>query len=446
MWTIIFFIDLLTQPFRRLVSLKQQTQYLNPEAMKTIILFLSILLASPLLKSCSNSVIDEGEVTDIELDLKSEQIVEADNAFGLELLREVNAELDEGKNLMISPLSVSLALAMVYNGADGDTKTQMEMVLHKAGLTSEQINQAYKTLVAALGSHDPKVELSIANAIFHRDDFSVKPDFISTNQDYYDAEVEALNFGNEDATLNRVNGWVKDKTRDKIDKIIEQVSEYDIMYLINAIYFNGKWTYQFKKGDTSDRPFYTNDGAELQVPTMMLESTTLHYTSTSTFELLELPYGSEKYSMLLFLPKADHSTNEVIDNLNPSALNGWLENMHESNLKVYLPKFEFEYDNSLVDNLKSLGMTDAFAPGLSDFSGIANRSDLFISEVKHKTFVKVDEEGTEAAAVTGVTVGFTSVGPEPVFRVDRPFVFAIREKDTNAFLFLGKVNNPLLHE
>ncbi len=414
--------------------------------MKTTILFFSLLLVTPLLKSCSNSVLDEGEATNIELDLKSEQIVEADNAFGLELLREVNAELDEGKNLMISPLSVSLALAMVYNGADGDTKTQMETILHKAGLTSEQINQAYKTLVAALGSHDPKVELSIANAIFYRDDFTVKPDFISTNQNDYDAEVEALNFNNEDATLSRVNGWVQDKTRDKIESIIDKVSVNDVMYLINAIYFNGKWTYQFKKGDTSNRPFYTEDGGELQVPTMMLEPTTLHYTSTSSFELLELPYGSEKYSMLLFLPKADHSTNEVIDNLTPSALDGWLENMKKSNLKVYLPKFEFEYDNSLVDNLQALGMTDAFTPGLSDFSGIADRSDLYISEVKHKTFVKVDEEGTEAAAVTGVTIGFTSIGADPVFRVDRPFVFAIREKDTNAFLFLGKVINPLLHE
>ena len=414
--------------------------------MKTIVLFLSLLLASPLLKSCSNSVVDEGEVTDIELDLKSQQIVEADNAFGLELLREVNAELEEGKNLMISPLSVSLALAMAYNGAGGDTKTQMEMVQHKAGLSSEQINQAYRTLVAALGSHDPKVELSIANAIFHRDDFSVKPDFISTNKNFYDAEVEALDFNNEDATLSRVNGWVKDKTRDKIDKIIEQVSANDVMYLINAIYFNGKWTYQFKKGDTSNRPFYTEDGGELQVPTMMLEPTTLNYTSTNTFELLELPYGSDKYSMLVFLPKADHTTSEVIESLTPSALDGWMESMYKSKLKVYLPKFEFEYDNSLVDNLKSLEMIDAFDPGLSDFSGIADRSDLYISEVKHKTFVKVDEEGTEAAAVTGVTVGVTSVGPEPVFQVDRPFVFAIREKDTNAFLFLGKVNNPLLHE
>ena len=414
--------------------------------MKTTILFLSLFLVTPLLKSCSNSPVDEGEVTDIEMDLKSEQIVEADNAFGLELLREVNAELYNSKNLMISPLSVSLALAMVYNGADGDTKSQMEMVLHKAGLTSEQINQAYKTLVAALGSHDPKVELSIANAIFYRDDFSVKPAFTSTNQNYYNAEVEALNFNNTDATLNRVNGWVKDKTRDKIEEIIEQVSANDVMYLINAIYFNGKWTYQFKKSDTSNRPFYTEDGGELQVPTMILEPTALNYTSTSTFELLELPYGNEKYSMLLFLPKADHSTDEVINNLNPSALDGWLEDMHKNNLKVYLPKFEFEYDNSLVDNLKSLGMTDAFAPGLSDFSGIADRSDLHISEVKHKTYVKVDEEGTEAAAATGVTVGVTSVGPEPVFRVDRPFVFAIREKDTSAFLFLGKVNNPLLHE
>lgn len=417
--------------------------------MKHLILICGLFLISPLLNSCSDSgsiIVEDGEVTNIDLDLKSEELIEADNAFGLDLFKEVNAELDEGKNLMISPLSISLALAMVYNGADGDTKSQMETMLHKTGFTADQVNTAYQTLVESLADHDPKVKLSIANAIFYDKDFSVKSDFISTNQTYYDAEVDELDFNNSSATLDRVNGWVKDKTNNKIEKIIDQVSPNDVMYLMNAIYFKGQWTYQFEKDNTADRAFYTENGNELQVPTMMLDETTLNYTGTNQFQLLELPYGGEKYSMLILLPTDEYSTDDVIAEMNQSNLNDLLENLHERNLKVYLPKFEFAYANSLVDNLKALGMNDAFFASLSDFSGISDIPDLYISEVKHKSYIKVDEEGTEAAAVTGVTFDLTSVGPEPVFDVNRPFVFAIREKDTNAILFMGKVNNPLLNE
>jgi serpin B len=182
------------------------------------------------------------------------------------------------------------------------------------------------------------------------------------------------------------------------------------------------------------------------VPTMMLGETTLRYADTEKFSLLELPYGSKKYSMLIFLPKENYTTNDVIENINQANLANWLNNLHERNLKVYLPKFEFAYENSLVDNLKVLGMIDAFDPFISDFSGISDRPDLYISEVKHKSFIRADEEGTEAAAVTGITFETTSAGPEPIFNVDHPFVFAIREKDTNALLFLGKVNNPLSDE
>lgn len=414
--------------------------------MKQFIFLAAFLLITPLLNSCSSTIVDEGKASDIDLDLKAKQLVGTDNDFGIEILKEVNAELQEGKNLMISPLSISLALAMAYNGADGDTKTQMEIMLHKAGFSAEQINQTYKTLVEALASHDPKVKLSIANAIFHHENFSVKSKFISTNQTYYNAEVEALNFNNSSATLNRVNGWVQDNTNNKIEKIIESVSPGDVMYLINAIYFNGKWTYRFEKDQTTDRIFTTTTGDELQVPTMKLGKTTLNYTGTTEFQLLELPYGSKKYSMLIFLPNESFTTDDVIESMDQSSLTTWINNLKENKLQVYLPKFEFAYEKSLVDNLKNLGMIDAFDALLSDFSGISDQADLFISEVKHKSYIKVDEKGTEAAAVTGITFETTSAGPEPIFNINRPFVFAIREKDTNALLFMGKVNNPLLDE
>ncbi len=405
---------------------------------------LSFLMSS--LTSCSSEDITEHEINDIQLSAKSAQLVKADNAFGLELFKELNKEQEAGKNLMLSPLSISQALAMTYNGAAGNTKTEMEAVLHKNGLTPQQINESYQSLVNALTSHDSRVDLSISNAIFYRNGFSIKPSFVSTNQTYYNAQVEALNFDEAKATRDKINGWVQNKTNNKIEEIIQSVNSEDIMYLINAIYFNGEWTYRFDKQATSDLTFHTSDGSEIQVPTMQLDMTTLNYSSTESFQLLELPYGGKKYSMLIFLPNETYTVNDIIQQMNQEQLDEWIDNLHPQSQKVFLPKFEFEYENSLTDNLKTLGMIDAFSQGNANFSEISDQTGLSISKVKHKTYIKVDEKGTEAAAVTAVTIVNTSVGPDPVFNINRPFVFAIREKDTNAMLFLGKVNNPLLHE
>ncbi len=377
----------------------------------------------------------------LDIDQKSAQIIAADNQFGLELFRLIEDEEEADKNLMISPLSVSIALAMAYNGAEGNTQEQMEEMLHKVGLTPDEINQSYKYLVEALESRDPKVELAIANSIFYHQDYTIKDEFISTNKSYYDAEVEALNFRDEAATLARVNGWVKENTRDKIEKIIEFVSPAHVMYLINAIYFNGEWTYQFDKDNTTDQVFFLDDQNDIDVPTMMIEET-FPYLNTEKFELLEMPYGSEKYSMLIFLPHESYSTGDVIEEISPEKLDDWINNMADWEKKVFLPKMEFAYENSLVDNLKALGMTDAFNAQISNFRGITDDTDLFISDVKHKSYIKVDERGTEAAAVTGIVFETTSIQPGKIFAVDHPFVFAIREKDTNAILFIGKVVDP----
>lgn len=404
--------------------------------MKRII---SILILTLVFFAC-NEAENEPQVSNLTPDEKSASIIAADNQFGFELFKKVNASFEEPKNTMISPLSVSLALAMVYNGAEGNTKAQMEQMLHKAGLTPEDINQSYKDLVASLASHDPKVELSISNAIYYRNTFSVKDQFITTNQHYYQAEVEPLDFSKTIETLNTVNGWVKTNTKGKIDKIIEKVSPDDVMYLLNAIYFNGEWTYRFDPNDTRDMPFTREDKTIVQVPMMSIENP-FNYYRDQNFQLLEMPYGSGKYSMLLFLPETGKTTNDMIALLNPENVNGWLEQMTEVEKEVYLPKFEFAFDNSLVDELQALGMTDAF--NNADLSGISEGAPLAISEVMHKSYIKVDERGTEAAAVTGITIIVTSVGPDNSFRADHPFVFAIREKDTQAILFIGKVMNPI---
>jgi serine protease inhibitor len=398
------------------------------------------LLLLTFLFSCNNAE-NEPKVTDLTPNEKSAKIIAADNQFGFELFRKVDASLNEPKNTMISPMSVSLALAMVYNGTAGDTKAQMEQMLHKAGMTSEDINQSYKDLVAALISHDPKVELSISNAIFYRNTFPVKDAFKTTNQNFYNAEVEGLDFTKNTETLNKVNVWVNTNTKGKIDKIIEQVKAEDIMYLLNAIYFNGEWKYRFDTKETADRSFTKEDNTVVQVPTMKIEKP-FNYFNHTDFQLLEMPYGSGKYSMLIFLPQTGKKTDNVISLLNPENVNDWISKLSEQKKEVFLPKFEFKFDNSLKDELAALGMTDAFNDAKANLSGISEAAKLVITEVMHKTYIKVDERGTEAAAVTGITVGVTSVGPDISFRVDHPFVFAIREKDTQAILFIGKVMDP----
>jgi serine protease inhibitor len=406
--------------------------------MKRFISFFAMVL---LLISCTNDA-ETPQSTDLTPTEKSAKIIAADNQFGFEIFQKVNASLTESKNTMISPMSISLALAMVYNGTNGDTKKQMEDMLHKSGLTPDDINQSYKDLIAALSSHDPKVELAISNAIFYRNTFPVKNDFITTNQNYYRAEVSGLDFMKTAETLKKVNDWVNTQTKGKIDKIIEKVNPEDVMYLLNAIYFNGEWQYRFDPKETTDMPFTKEDNQVVQVPTMTIENPYKLY-SNENFQMLEMPYGSGKYSMLIFLPASGKTTNNVISLLTAESVDGWIQKMTEQKKKVYLPKFEFKFDDSLVDELKTLGMTDAFDDTKANLSGISDAAKLVISEVMHKSYIKVDERGTEAAAVTGITIGVTSIGPDNSFRADHPFVFAIREKDTKAILFIGKVMNPI---
>lgn len=401
------------------------------------IFFLLIFIGN----GCTNDDPIDETPSDIELTQKSAKIIQSDNQFGMELFQKINETDTEGKNIMISPMSVSLALAMAYNGAEGTTREQMEDMLHKLNLTPDEINQSYKTLVDALQSHDVKVDIDIANGIFYHEDFSVKSDFLNTNKEYYDAEIDALDFGNSKKTLETINGWVKNKTRNKIESILNSISPYDVMVLVNAVYFNAEWTYRFEKNNTANRVFFYEDGSSSNIPTMMIEEK-FNYYQDSQFEMLELPYGGGKFSMLVLLPNEGYSVNQLIKTLTPDNINLWVANMSEYEKKVFLPKFEFKYENTINEELESLGMTDAFNVQKANFKGINEDQQIYISEVKHKSYIKVDEKGTEAAAVTSATFTTTAVGPGEIFAADHPFVFAIKEKDTNAILFIGKVLNP----
>jgi len=369
-------------------------------------------------------------------------LVTADNSFGFKLLAAVNKE-DAGKNVFISPTSVSVALGMTLNGANGATRDSMARTLEFAGLTQQDINKSYKSLITLLKGIDPKVVFQIANSIWYRPDLRVEQAFKDVNMEYFNAEINSIDFGSATAPAT-INGWVDRNTNGKIKEIVPDPIPRDmVMYLINAIYFKGTWTYRFDPAYTRDDVFTLPTGSTVPCKMMSMKST-LKYAENDQCQVLDLPYGDAGFSMTIVLPKKGTSIDDFTGKLTQQQWNLWLGSLEKKEGDVYLPKFKLEYSKKLNDALKAMGMTLAFTPGFADFTKIDTRGGLFISEVQHKTFVQVDEEGTEAAAVTSVGVGRTSIGDNFVMRVDRPFIFVIRENNTGTILFLGKIIQPRL--
>jgi serine protease inhibitor len=408
--------------------------------MKTIIKIIVSVAAILTVTACEK---DAGNVGDkkIPVDKSTEELIKSDNEFGIDLFKKVIDYQDPDSNVLISPISAALALAMTYNGADNDTKTAMEMSLRKEGFPTEEINEMYRNLIAALVSVDPDVTLNIANSIWYRNTFNVEQDFISTNQEFYDAEVEALDFG-DPAARDIINGWVEEKTNDKIRDIIKEISPATVMFLINAIYFNGTWTYEFDKDHTSDNDFYLSGGGVIQVPTMHLKADIM-YAENNLFSAAELFYGDGNYSMVILLPDNGKTTDDIINGLTVDTWDEWTAGFSEAEVSVSLPKFKFEFGDSLNKPLTDMGMGVAFDPDLADFSKINPDQQIFISMVKQQAYIDVNEEGTEAAAATVVEMELTAMpGDNIYFTVNRPFLFVIKEKDTNSIIFIGRVMKP----
>ena len=405
--------------------------------MKTKI-FCSILILS-LTFGCN--LFDSEEVHEFIPTEKTAELIKAENVFGFELFQKIYSTETEYENIMVSPLSVSLALAMTYNGANGETKTAMEETLKVYGLTPDEINLSYFELVNALKSLDEKVLLEIANAIFYRNNFNVEDEFITTNQNFYNAEIDALNFNSPEA-LNTINSWVAEKTHNKIKSILKEIKPSHVMFLLNAIYFKGIWKNEFDKENTHDLPFYTNDVNSVNVPTM-IKTDAVSYTSNNLFSAVQLPYGKGNYNMYVFLPHQEFGVQDIVDELDEENWSAWIDAFgEEQDVNIQIPRLKYKYEIKLNEVLSEMGMGIAFGGG-ADFTGINNEGGLYIDYVKHKTFVEVNEEGTEAAAVTVVAVNKLSAGPQNIlFIVNRPFLYAITEKSTGAVLFLGTVKNP----
>ena len=361
-------------------------------------------------------------------------VASANTKFGFKLLHDLR-EQEAGPNIFISALSISIALTMTYNGAVGETERAMAEVLEIDALDLSTINNSNKALRNSLENPDPKVEISIANSIWSRQGVEFNPEFLERNRVFFGAEIASLDF-NSPRAIATINEWVDTNTNGKIRKIVERIDPQTLLFLINAIYFKGNWQDKFDKSMTRPGVFHLANGSEKQVQMMRREGK-YPYFRGENFEATSLPYGDGRVSMYIFLPNRDSNLNKFLGNLNTENWKGWISQLGNRRQTMMLPRFKLEYGVNLNDTLKALGMEIAFIGG-ADFSGMA--PNLLISEVKHKTFVEVNEEGTEAAAATGVTI-LESVPPD--FRVDRPFFFAIYDAETETILFMGTVTEPM---
>ena len=368
-------------------------------------------------------------------DFTDNALSEANAKFGFKLFTELYNQ-DPGTDVFISPLSISIALTMTYNGAVGETERAMAEVLEIDALDLSTINQSNKALRDSLENPDPKVQISIANSIWSRQGVDFNPEFLERNRAFFGAEIASLDFNSPQATAT-INEWVDANTNGKIEKIVDGINTQTLLFLINAIYFKGNWQDEFDKSMTQPGIFHLPNGGEKQVQMMRREGTYPHFRGEN-FEATSLPYGDGRVGMYIFLPDRNSNLNKFMKNLNEANWENWLSQFQDRRHELMLPRFKLEYAVSLNDTLKALGMEIAFGDG-ADFSGMGP-SNLFISEVRHKTFVEVNEEGTEAAAVTAVDL---TASVPPVFRVDRPFFFTIHDNWTNTILFMGTIVEPM---
>ncbi len=369
------------------------------------------------------------------------KLIEANTRFSFKLFSEILKQ-DSQKNVFVSPSSVAIALSMTYNGAKGETQQAISKALNMQGMSLSDINQANANLKASLESSDPSVQLTIANSLWARKGVDFKPDFIQRNQVSYGAEVTSLDFADPSAP-GQINGWVKKNTQGKISEIVDEINPDQVMFLINAIYFKGKWMNEFDKSQTTNQPFTLASGRQKQHPTMSQRGD-YRYTENQKFQAVSLPYGKGRTSLYIFLPKPNSNLADLQKTLTAENWQTWMKTFSKREGSIQLPRFKMEYETELKKPLSALGMAIAFDPLKADFSNLST-TPTRIDEVKHKTFVEVNEEGTEAAAVTSVGIRATSAQMDVApfsMTVDRPFFCAIRDNKTGEILFMGSINDP----
>ncbi|MGZ3756208.1 MAG: serpin family protein [Mucilaginibacter sp.] len=405
--------------------------------MKKQIRILSIAFIVVLSASCKkdSSSINAGK--NLVLTAEQQQMVIANNVFNFKLFNTIAAGNTGNANLLLSPFSVSIAMAMTNNGSKGDTYNAINTAMNFTGFTSAQLNPYYNNLITNLPQLDPHTSLQIANSIWYGQSISVVPQFLQTNTNYYNALVQSLDFNNP-ASVNTINNWVNSQTKGKIPTIVNQIPSNVVMYLINAIYFKSTWANRFDATQTNKQTFYLADNTQVQTDFMNGKISYNAYSDT-TASVFELPYSNNKYSMVIAMPGYGKSVASLAATIDQVKWQQWMSKLSPVTGQISMPKFSFSYDVLLNNALITLGMGNAFTSA-ADFGNISTTEPLQITAVNHKTFIEVDENGTTAAAATSVVIGTTAALPPTI---NHPFIFAIREMSSGLILFTGIVNNPL---
>jgi len=414
------------------------TMTMNRIAMTTSLLIILLLGGCDIFSSVDDSDREGSDINRQQLRKlsASEQImVEGSNDFAFNLLHKLN-EKEQGHSYFVSPLSISTAFSMAINGARGETFEQMRDFFGYSELNLEEINQANRELIDLLTQLDPKVVMNIANSIWYRQGVSVKPEFLDNNREYLGAEVEEMDFSDPGAP-DIINAWIEESTEGMIEEMIDQIDGDVIMFLINAIYFNGDWTIQFDPEKTREEPFYLQDGSTVNVPLMRARDEFRTYRD-ERWTALDLWYGEAGFSFTALLPNGDGDLTERVADLTAERFAAITDQLSEETVDIYVPRFELEYEiEDFPGDLIDMGLTLPFGSG-ADFTGIADLA-LEISDVMHKAVIELDETGSEAAAATVIEIRETSAGGDQigVVRLDRPFLFFIRENSSNTILFMG---------
>ncbi len=410
--------------------------------MKTGILKASIFLVVIIFTAASCKKTEDilpNEPVPIDLTMSQTGLINSSNSFAFDLFKKINGSSGQGANIIISPLSISIALSMTLNGANGATRDSMLKALRLEGITPESVNNAYKELTKALLSVDKRVLISIANSVWTENDFVVKQAFIDILKNYYNAESGSFDI-NDATAPDKINSWIEEKTNNLIKKMISKLDDNTVMLLVNAIYFKGKWKLEFDASKTTDMPFHRSDGISASVP-MMKQTDNFRAYRGEGFTLAELPYGQGNYVMDVIIADDGKNVDELISRLDDAGFNSWISKLSDQKVDISFPRFKYSFKKELRDVLTDMGMGIAFTDQ-ADLSNISDTYDLLISFVTHQAYIETNEEGTEAAAATVVGVGVTSYPQYLILNLNHPFVYIIREITTNSVVFMGKVEDP----
>ena len=378
----------------------------------------------------------------------AETLVQGNTAFAMALYQKL-CESENG-NVFFSPYSISTALAMTYAGARGNTEKEMAETL-RFSLGQERLHPAFAEVEASLNKtqESGNVKLGVANSLWPEKTYVFRDDYMGLIRKHYGVSITALDYKhapNQSRII--INNWVENKTHGKIKNLLQPpvITDMTRLVLVNAIYFKGNWARQFKKDKTKEAPFHLSPQKSIQTP-MMTQEENFRHADLEFFDLLELPYVGGELSMLIILPKTHDDLAQLATSLSETNLGLWMKRLGMKKVVVFLPKFKITHGFGLNETLKAMGMVDAFSYRTADFSGMDEDNGVYINAVIHKAFVDVNEEGTEAAAATGVSMwGRSMPRPPTIFRVDRPFVFLIQDNTTNSILFMGRVNDPTQEE